>query len=190
MNIKDYIQKSINIKQLILNDEKILNSINEVAVEIINAYQRKNKVLLAGNGGSAADAQHIASELVSKLFIKRLGLNAFALTTNSSIITSISNDYGYDEVFAKQIEAGGEEGDIFIGISTSGTSKNIINAFKEAKRKKIISIGLTGKKITETDNLCNYVIKVPSDYTPIIQEAHIMIGHILCAIIEEQFFKG
>ncbi len=189
MNIKKYIQSSIETKKLILENEAIIKQIEKAANIIITAYKNNNKVILAGNGGSAADAQHIASELVSKMLIKRSGLNAIALTANSSVITSISNDYGYGMVFSKQIQAFGEEGDVFIGISTSGSSDNILFAFEEAKKKKMITIGLSGEKSFKEEKNCDYIIKVPSDETPIIQEAHIMIGHIICILVEEEMFK-
>ena len=190
MDIKDYIQTSINTKSKIISNDKLIKTIKEISECIIAAYKQNKKILLAGNGGSAADAQHIAAELVSKFFIKRLGLNAFALTTNSSVITSISNDYGYEQVFARQIQANGEKGDIFIGISTSGASQNILLAFEEAKKNSLTTIGLFGDKSVKMCKYCDYIVNIPSDCTPIIQESHIMIGHIICALIEEKMFKG
>lgn len=189
MDIKAYIQSSISTKTKILNDEKILARIQKVADVIVDAYKKNKKVLTAGNGGSAGDAQHIAGELVSKFFFDRPGLSAFALSTDTSILTAIGNDYGYELSFARQIQANANEGDIFIGISTSGNSKNIVKAIEEAKKKGVLTIGLIGEKKCEMDNLCDYIIHVPSSSTPTIQESHIMIGHIICAIVEEAIFR-
>jgi len=188
--VKTYIQDSIQTKQLILNDANTVEKINNIAGVIVEAYKRGNKVLLAGNGGSAADAQHIAGELVSKFYFDRPGLSAIALTVDTSILTAIGNDYGFEKVFSKQIQANGVEGDVFIAISTSGNSKNLVEAIKEAKIKGIITVSLIGKKECEMDNLCDYQVKVPSFETPKIQESQIMIGHIICAIIEKELFGG
>lgn len=190
MQIDKYIQASINTKQKILNNKNILTTIQKTANEIVKAYENGKKVLTAGNGGSAGDAQHIAGELVSKFFFDRPGLSAFSLATDTSILTAIGNDYGYENSFSRQIQANANEGDIFIGISTSGNSKNIINAILEAKKKKVITVGFTGESDCEMDNICDYLIKVPSKSTPIIQESHIMIGHIICSIVEEAIFRG
>lgn len=189
MDIKQYIQDSIDTKTTILNDDSILSTINKIADTIVEAYKNDNKVLTAGNGGSAGDAQHIAGELVSKFFFDRPGLTAFSLTTNSSIITAISNDYGYENSFSRQIQANAKEGDVFIGISTSGNSKNIILALQEARKKGVITVGLVGEKDCEMDKYCDYIIHIPSDSTPTIQESHIMIGHIICALVEEAIFN-
>lgn len=188
MFIKNFIKDSIETKQKILDDNSILTEIEKISNVITNAYKSNKKVLLAGNGGSAADAQHIAAELVSKFSFDRKGLNAIALTINSSILTAISNDYGYENIFSKQIEAYGQEGDVFIGISTSGASKNIVNAVLEAKKNGLIIVGLTGNRRTEMDELCDYIIKVPSESTPNIQESHIMVGHIICALVENSIY--
>lgn len=184
--IKSYIEDSINTKKLILEDEKIISKIEEISKIIIDAYKKDNKVITAGNGGSAADAQHIAAELVSKFLIERPPINAVALTTNTSVLTAIGNDYNNDFIFSRQVEAFGRKGDVFIAISTSGNSTNIINAIKEAKKQGIITVGFTGKKDCLMDELCDYIIKVPSDFTPVIQESHIMIGHIICALVEKE----
>lgn len=190
MFIEDYIHASIETKQKILNDKNIIETIQQAANSIINAYRSGKKVLTAGNGGSAGDAQHIAGELVSKFFFDRPGLSAFSLATDTSILTAIGNDYGYQKSFSRQIQANANEGDVFIAISTSGNSKNIVNAILEAKNKNVTTIGLVGKKACEMDRLCDYIIKVPSESTPTIQESHIMIGHIICALVEEAIFKG
>lgn len=185
--IESYIRKSVSTKEKILGNNSLLLEIQNSAKAIIAAYKNGHKVLTAGNGGSAADAQHIAAEFVSKFLLNRKALNAIALTTNSSIITSVGNDYSHEHVFARQIQAYGDEGDIFIAISTSGNSKNIILAIEEAKKRGVIVIGLTGGKKSEMDSICDYLIKVPSEETPIIQESHIMIGHIICALVEDAF---
>ena len=190
MDIKEYIQTSVKTKEQILNNEKFLNLIKESAKLIVKCYKNNGKVLIAGNGGSAGDAQHIATELVSKFLINRAGLSAFALTTDSSVLTSIGNDFGYKYVFSRQIEANGKKNDVFIGISTSGTSENIIEAAKAAKKQGLSVLGLTGEKASEMDSICDIIIKVPSSYTPVIQEVQMMICHIICAITEEQLFEG
>lgn len=190
MFIKNYIQASIETKQKILGDKNIIQTIQQAANIIVKTYENGKKVLTAGNGGSAGDAQHIAGELVSKFFFDRPGLSAFSLATDTSILTAIGNDYGYKHSFARQIQANANEGDVFIAISTSGNSENIVNAIIEAKKKNVTTIGLVGNKACNMDNICDYIIKVPSDVTPTIQEAHIMIGHIICALVEEAVFKG
>ena len=188
MNIKSYIEESINSKKKILNDKNTTDTIKKISEVIIKAYQNNKKVLLAGNGGSAADAQHIACELVSKFHFDRAALSAFALTTNTSVLTAIANDYGYEHIFSRQIQANAQSGDIFIALSTSGNSKNIINALIEAKTKEMITVGLSGEKDSLMDKYCDYLIKIPSSCTPVIQESHIMIGHIICALVEKEIF--
>ena len=189
MDIKSYIQKSIDTKNEILNNENILLTINNIADEIVRAYDKDKKVLTAGNGGSAGDAQHIAGELVSKFFFDRPGLTAFSLATDTSILTAIGNDYGYEKSFSRQIQANAKEGDVFIAISTSGNSKNIVFALQEAQKKGVITVGLVGANECEMDKYCDYIIHVPSTSTPTIQESHIMIGHIVCALVEEAIFS-
>lgn len=189
MFVKNYIAESIATKKAILEDENLIKTIETIADVIVNAYKNNKKVLLAGNGGSAADAQHIAAELVSRFYFNRPGLAAVALTTDTSILTAIGNDFGYDITFSRQVEANGQDGDVFIGISTSGNSKNVLAAIEEAKKKNITTIGFVGQKDCLMDKQCDYVVKIPSSDTPKIQESHIMIGHIICAIVEEQMFK-
>lgn len=159
-----------------------------VAAVCIDALRRGNKILFAGNGGSAADAQHLAGELVSRFNYDRPGLPAFALTTDTSVLTAIGNDYGYEHLFARQIEAVGSRGDVFIGISTSGRSPNILKALEAARAKGVISVGLTGRGGGRMADLCDHCLHVPSDATPRIQEGHITIGHTLCWLIEQQMF--
>ncbi|HEC1761665.1 TPA: D-sedoheptulose 7-phosphate isomerase [Campylobacter jejuni] len=189
--IKEHFQESILVKEQILKDENLITLIKNASLEVIKAYKNGNKTLLAGNGGSAADAQHIAGEFVSRFYFDRPGIASIALTTDTSVLTAIGNDYGYENLFARQVQAQGVKGDIFIGISTSGNSKNILKALEFCKQKEIISIGLSGASGGAMNELCDYCIKVPSTCTPRIQEAHILIGHIICAIVEEELFgKG
>lgn len=188
MDIKKYIQNSIDTKTKILNDKEIVSKIEDIANVVVNAYKNNKKILTAGNGGSACDSQHIAGELVAKFFIDRPGLNAISLVNYISSLTATSNDYGYEKSFSRQIQALANEGDIFIAISTSGNSKNIISAILEAKSKGVITVGFVGENKCQMDELCDYIIKVPSTVTPMIQESHIMIGHIICALVEEKMF--
>ena len=187
-SIQSQIRASISTKEKMLQNEYLTDQIKQAASIIINAYRSGFKTLLAGNGGSAADAQHIAGEFVSRFYFDRPGLASIALTTDTSILTAIGNDYGYEKLFSRQLQAQGANGDVFIGISTSGNSMNVIEALKVCKEKGIRSIGLTGEKLAEMDNLCDICIKVPSMETPRIQEAHILIGHIICCLVEENIF--
>ena len=186
--IKQHIEDSLQTKQRILSNEALLTQIGEAADLLIQAYQSGKKTLLAGNGGSAADAQHIAGEFVSKFYFDRPGIPSIALTTDTSILTAVGNDYGFERLFARQIEAQGQKGDVFIGISTSGNSKNILAALEACKAKGIKTIGLTGEKKCGMDDLCDIVLKIPSADTPRIQESHIMVGHILCGLVEAALF--
>ena len=186
--IADQIRASISTKQAILSDKGLMRNIAAAAQMIVDAYEQGKKTLLAGNGGSAADAQHIAGEFVSKFYFDRPGIASIALTTDTSIITAIGNDYGYDKLFSRQIQAQGSAGDVFIGISTSGNSANLGEALRMCGQKGIKTIGLTGFKGGEMDSTCDLCIKVPSGETPRIQESHILIGHIICCIVEEKLF--
>lgn len=186
--LRNEITASIETKQKILNDEALLETIAEAATACVEAYRRGNKTLLAGNGGSAADAQHIAAELVGRYGFDRPSIPSLALTTDTSNLTAIGNDYGYDKVFSRQLEGMGVEGDIFFGISTSGNSLNIINAFESAKAKGITTVALVGKDGGKMAQMADIAIIVPSDATPRIQESHILIGHIICDVIEKELF--
>jgi len=181
--IRKHIQESIETKQAILASQDCIDSIKNAAQLCIDALARGNKILLAGNGGSAADAQHIAAELVGRFEKERPGLPAIAITTDTSALTAIGNDYGYNFVFSRQVQALSRQGDVFIGISTSGNSANIIEAVKAAKEAGVTTICLTGNggKLPE---LCDAAVQVPSARTATVQESHIMIGHLLCALIE------
>ena len=168
--IADQIRASISTKQAILSDKGLRRNIAAAAQMIVDAYEQGKKTLLAGNGGSAADAQHIAGEFVSKFYFDRPGIASIALTTDTSIITAIGNDYGYDKLFSRQIQAQGSAGDVFIGISTSGNSANLVEALRMCGQKGIKTIGLTGFTGGEMDSMCDLCIKVPSGATPRVQQ--------------------
>lgn len=187
-NIKEEISQSIATKQAILDSPELIARIEKAAQIMTDAYKSGHSALLAGNGGSAADAQHLAGELVNKFYFDRPGIPAHSLSTDTSVMTAIGNDIGFKYLFSRQIEAQGSKGDVFIGISTSGNSENILEALKACRAKGITSIGLTGNKPCRMDELADLCIKVPSDCTPRIQESHILIGHIICAIVEENLF--
>ncbi len=187
--VKERVRDSIELKKAILEDEALVQAIADVSQVCLDAYKRGNKLLFAGNGGSAADSQHIAAEFVSRFEIDRPGLPAMALTTDTSILTAIGNDYGYENLFARQVQANAVEGDVFVGISTSGNSPNILAAFAAAKEKGVITVGLAGSG-GKIQNVCDHCISVPSDSTPTIQESHIMIGHMICAYVEVSYFRG
>jgi len=183
--ISKRIKSSIAVKKSLLADKKLLRTIEEVAGIIIKAFNDDKKLLLCGNGGSAADAQHLAAELAGKFYLDRKPLFAEALHVNTSFLTAVANDYSFEEVYSRLIEAKGRRGDILIGISTSGNSKNVLKALNMAKRKGLLTVGLTGKSGGKMKELCDYIIKVPSSDTPRIQECHIMIGHIICEMVEK-----
>ncbi len=169
-------------------DPTFLNEIQKIITICVQALNAGNKMFFAGNGGSAADSQHLAAELVSRLRYNRPGLAGIALTTDTSGLTAIGNDYAFEEVFSRQLEAIGQQGDIFIGISTSGNSANILRAFEVAGQKGITRIGFTGQQGGKMQECCDYILNVPSNCTPKIQEAHITLGHIICAMIEEEIY--
>lgn len=169
-------------------DKVLLNKVVECAETIVATLRNGGKVLIAGNGGSAADAQHIAGEFVSRFNYDRPGLAAIALTTDTSILTAIGNDYGYERLFSRQVQALGREGDVFIGISTSGNSANVIAAFEEAQKMKLTTIGFTGAMGGKMADMCDITLRMPSKETPKIQEGHIAIGHIICGLVEAAMF--
>jgi D-sedoheptulose 7-phosphate isomerase len=188
--IVQQIQASISVKQKILQDEDVLATIVYAANLCVSAYSLGHRLLIAGNGGSAADAQHIAAELVCRFEGDRPGLPAIALTTDTSTLTAVGNDYGYAALFSRQLQAHARPGDIFLAISTSGNSNNIVAAAEYAKANGIQTIGLTGHTGGKLKNLCDTCICVPSDSTARIQESHILIGHIFCKAIETAIFSG
>jgi D-sedoheptulose 7-phosphate isomerase len=185
--IETAIANSIKVKQDLLIDEKLKISICEVASQMIKVFKNGNRVIFAGNGGSAADAQHLAAEFVSRFEFDRPGLPALSLSTDTSMITAIGNDYGYDRLFVRQLSAQARPGDIFVGITTSGKSLNLLRAFAICKELHVVSIALCGLG-GELEKLVDYVLRVPSQHTPRIQECHILIGHIICAEVELQLF--
>jgi len=186
--INKAIQNNVEVKNKILGDAEVLANIEKATEEIEKAFKNGNKVLFCGNGGSAADAQHIAAELSGKFYLNRNPLFAEALHTNTSFLTAVANDYSFNEVFGRAVKAMGRKGDVLIGISTSGNSLNIIKAIETANKLKMVTVGLTGYDGGKMKNLCKYLIKIPSQDTPRIQESHILIGHIICEIVEKKFF--
>ena len=187
--IKDIIRASAEVKNNILSDDRLLQTIKDCVDIIVAAFKNGNKILFCGNGGSAADAQHLAAELSGRFYTDRDALPAEALHCNSSYITAISNDYGFDVIYSRLVKGIGIKGDVLIGLSTSGNSKNIINAFKAAKEKEMITIAFTGETGGNLKPIADYLINIPSTDTPRIQESHIMLGHIICQLTEEKYFN-
>ena len=185
--IKAQVAESVSVKQTMLADEALMQTVAHVADVVVAAYRAGHKTLWAGNGGSAADAQHMAGELVNKFTFDRPGLPALSLSTDTSIITAVGNDYGFERLFARQIEAQGCPGDVFIGISTSGKSPNLVNALPACREKGIASVAIVGENPCPMDDY-DYVIHVPSTVTPRIQECQTLIGHILCYLVEQILF--
>jgi len=192
--MENYIAAQISEAQRVMSamlDDIALQSCVEAAAQAcIASLKQGGKILLAGNGGSAADAQHIAGEFVSRFAFDRPGLPAIALTTDTSILTAIGNDYGYEKLFARQVQAHGNKGDVFIGYSTSGKSPNILRAFEEARARGLVCIGLTGNRGGPMRELCDFLLEVPSSDTPKIQEGHLVLGHILCGLVENAMFEA
>lgn len=186
--IKQRIQASINVKEKILAREDILSTIQKIADLCTSALKNGNKILFCGNGGSAADAQHLAAEFTGRFYKDRAPLFAEALHVNTSFLTAVANDYSFDEVYSRLTEAKGRPGDILFGISTSGNSNNILKAIDKAKELDMITIGFTGESGGRMKGLCDYLINVPSSDTPRIQECHILVGHIICEIVEDTLF--
>jgi D-sedoheptulose 7-phosphate isomerase len=186
-SLKKIISDSIFVKQQLIADEKLLGMISVVIGDIVVAINRGNRVFFAGNGGSAADAQHLAAEFVSRFEFDRPGLPALSLSTDTSMITAIANDYGYDQLFLRQLQAQSRPGDLFVGITTSGKSPNVLRAFEACKDLQVRSIALCGLG-GELENKVDFVLRVPSRHTPRIQECHILIGHMICAEVEFQIF--
>ncbi len=187
--INQRITESVKIKQTILQDERLLETLQALANECIARFKNGNKVLFCGNGGSAADAQHLAAELSGRFYFDRPPLPSEALHVNTSFLTAVANDYGYNEVFARLVEAIGRPGDVLIGLSTSGNSANVLKAIHKAKEKGMITAGFTGRSGGKLKDSVKYLLNIPSDDTPRIQEAHILLGHILCEIIEKELFE-
>lgn len=188
--ITGQIQETQRVMLAMLADDALLARVEAAAEACITALNNGGKILLAGNGGSAADAQHIAGEFVSRFAFDRPGLPAIALTTDTSILTAIGNDYGYDKLFARQVQAHGQKGDVFIAYSTSGKSSNVMVALQEAKNRGVVCIGMTGNRGGPMQALCDHYLDVPSADTPKIQEGHAVLGHILCGLVERALFKA
>jgi len=184
--IKKQIEESASLKNRIIT--KHVDIINDIANKIIDAYRSKKKVIWFGNGGSAADAQHLSCELVSKFCMERKALPSIALTANTSILTAIPNDYSYEVVFERQIEAFAEKGDVLVGITTSGKSVNVIKALKLGKKKGTINVAFTGQYTNDIKDCVDYLVDIPSRSTPRIQESHILVGHIICYLVEKTLF--
>ena len=188
--INKYISNSVENYQRVLNDEILKENIENIVIKSVEAFRNDKKMLFCGNGGSASDAQHIAAELSGRFYSERSPLYAEALHVNSSYMTAVANDYGYDETYARMLEACGRKGDILVGISTSGSSPNVVKALEKANAIGLITIGFTGSKGGKMNDICDIMIKVPSDDTPRIQEVHILVGHIICQLIEEEMFPN
>lgn len=187
-HIKNIIGESISVKQELLTNEQLITKLDELSNIIVAAFKNGNKVLFCGNGGSAADAQHLAAEFSGRFYTDRDALPAEALHVNTSYLTAVANDYSYDVVYARLVKGIGKKGDVLVGLSTSGNSKNIVEAFKVAKEKEMITVAFTGDSGGAMKELSDYLFNVPSTNTPRIQESHIMLGHIICELVEERYF--
>jgi len=188
IDIRGIIESSIKTKQQIITNETLLLTIRNIADAIVVCYKNGGKVLFCGNGGSAADAQHLAAELSGRFYFDRPPLEAEALHVNSSYITAVANDYSYNDIYSRYVNGVGKAGDVIIGLSTSGNSENIVRALKVAREKKMITVGLTGETGGKMESLADFLLNVPSTDSPRIQESHIMMGHIFCEIVEENLF--
>ena len=186
--IKEIISASIAVKQQVLADEALLQQICNAVQAVTDAFRHGNKVLFCGNGGSAADAQHLAAEFSGRFYKDRKALPAEALHCNTSYLTAVANDYSYDVIYSRIVEGTGLPGDVLVGLSTSGNSGNIVKAFEAAKAKQMVTIGFTGTTGGKMKALSDYLFNVPSTDTPRIQESHIMIGHIICELVEKKLF--
>ena len=188
--INSCIKSSVENYTRVLNDKNLQANIEKIVEFSVKAFKDDKKILFCGNGGSASDAQHIAAELSGRFYTNRPPLYAEALHVNSSYMTAVANDFGYDETYARMLEACGREGDILVGISTSGNSLNVVKALKKANELGLTTVGFTGSKGGDMNSICDIMIKVPSDDTPRIQEVHILVGHIICQLIEEEMFPN
>jgi len=187
--IEDIIRASIEVKKQLVSDEAMLNNLTKCVELIVTAFKNGNKVLFCGNGGSAADAQHLAAEFSGRFYTDRDALPAEALHVNTSYLTAVANDYSYDVVYSRLIQGIGKKGDVLVGLSTSGNSINIVKAFETAKQKGMSTIAFTGSTGGKMKSLSDYLLNVPSTDTPRIQESHILLGHIICQLVEEQYFS-
>ncbi len=189
-HIRNIIQASIDTKQKLLADPTLVETIEKVTTLTAQAFRNGNKVLFCGNGGSAADAQHLAAEFSGRFYTDRDPLPSEALHCNSSYMTAVANDYGYELVYSRIVKGTGKPGDVLIALSTSGNSVNIINAIEQARNLGMITVGLTGETGGKMKAICDHLINVPSSDTPRIQESHIMVGHIICQLVEQELFKN
>ncbi|HEU4861615.1 MAG TPA: D-sedoheptulose 7-phosphate isomerase [Chitinophagaceae bacterium] len=187
--IKGIIQSSIDTKQNLLENEFLLKTIAAIIDVMVNAFRTGKKIYFCGNGGSAADAQHLAAEFSGRFYKDRKALPAEALHCNTSYLTAVANDYSFDDIYSRLIDGIGEKGDVLVGLSTSGNSVNILKAFETARKKEMITVGFTGESGGKMKSFCDHLINIPSTDTPRIQESHIMVGHIICQLVEEQYFK-
>lgn len=188
--IKKIISNSVEVKNRILSDDTMLKTVEEISSKIVEALKNGNRVYFCGNGGSAADAQHLAAEFSGRFYTDRDALPAEALHCNTSYLTAVANDYSYDVVYARLIKGIGNKGDFLVGLSTSGNSPNIVKAFEVAREKGIHIVGFTGESGGKMKSLSDYLLNVPSTDTPRIQESHIMLGHIICQLVEEMYFQS
>lgn len=188
--VKDLISSSIATKERLLQDENLLETCSKVASAFVKCLQADGKILFCGNGGSAADAQHLAAELSGRFYSDRDPLFSEALHVNTSYLTAVANDYSYNEVYSRMVKAKGRQGDVLVGISTSGNSANVVQALEQARKQGMITIGMTGESGGKMKPLCDFLINVPSTDTPRIQECHILVGHIICQLTEESLFPG
>ncbi len=187
--IKDIISSAIAVKQSVLDDTTLLATVEQIANGMVECFKKGNRIYFCGNGGSAADAQHLAAEFSGRFYTDRKALPAEALHCNTSYLTAVANDYSYEVVYARLIDGIANEGDYVVGLSTSGNSGNIIKAFEVARTKKVVTVGFTGKDGGKMKSLSDHLVNVPSTDTPRIQESHIMLGHIICQLVEEIYFK-
>lgn len=183
------IQSSIDLKTKVLTDPILIETLSKIVDQIITCYRNDGKVLFCGNGGSAADAQHLAAELSGRFYFDRKPLNSEALHVNSSFVTAVANDYGYDVIYSRMVEASGKKGDILVGLTTSGNSANILKAFDMARSLGMKTVGFTGESGGKLKEKCDFLLNIPSNDTPRIQEVHILLGHIICQLVEEKLFK-
>lgn len=186
--IQSKLQASIDLKNTLMNNQDILNTIKKVVEAIVESYKKDGKVLWCGNGGSAADAQHLAAELSGRFYYDRPPLYSEALHVNTSYTTAVANDYSYDVIYSRLVEAMGKKGDVLIGLSTSGNSKNVVNAIERANQQGIVTVGFTGQSGGEMGYICQHLINIPSTDTPRIQECHMLLGHTICELVESNLF--
>jgi D-sedoheptulose 7-phosphate isomerase len=188
-SIQAIIQASIDVKQSLLKNELLLKTVDQIVMAVSQSFKNGNKVMFCGNGGSASDAQHLSAEFSGRFYKNRRALPSDALHCNSSYLTAVANDYSYDEIYARLVDGTMEKGDVLIGLSTSGNSPNIVKAFEVARSKSIITVGFTGSTGGKLKPLSDYLLNVPSEITPRIQESHILLGHIICELVEAEIFN-